>query len=71
MTNSWKVLFIIAIILSVFLCRSLAIENVKFVVFSDPHLSLPAEGVIDDFKLGLHSLELLENTIKDIMKFPT
>jgi 3',5'-cyclic AMP phosphodiesterase CpdA len=57
---------LLLILLILFLFQTNCNANVKFAVISDPHISMPADGVKDDFKMGLHSVEFLENTIKDV-----
>jgi len=48
-----------------------AFDKVKFVVISDPHISIPQQkGVSDGFKLGLKSQLLTENTVAEINKIP-
>lgn len=48
-----------------------AFERVKFVVISDPHISIPQQkGVADGFKLGLKTQMLAENTVSEINKIP-
>jgi Icc protein len=48
-----------------------AFEKVKFVVISDPHISIPQQkGVSDGFKLGLKTQMLTENTVAEINKIP-
>ncbi|MBA4423094.1 MAG: metallophosphoesterase [Syntrophus sp. (in: bacteria)] len=50
---------------------SFAFEKVKFVVISDPHISIPQQkGVSDGFKLGLKTQMLTENTVAEINKIP-
>jgi 3',5'-cyclic AMP phosphodiesterase CpdA len=46
-----------------------AFEKTKFVVISDPHISIPQQkGVSDGFKLGLKTQMLTENTVAEINK---
>jgi len=48
-----------------------AFDKVKFVVISDPHISIPQQkGVSDGFKLGLKSQALTESTVAEINKIP-
>lgn len=47
-----------------------AFDKVKFAVISDPHISLPALGVVDGFKLGTKSVDLLKSAITEINKIP-
>jgi 3',5'-cyclic AMP phosphodiesterase CpdA len=48
-----------------------AFEKIKFVVISDPHISIPQQkGVTDGFKLGLKTQMLAENTVAEINKIP-
>ena len=48
-----------------------AFEKVKFVVVSDPHISIPQQkGVADGFKLGLKTQMLVENAVTEINKIP-
>ncbi|MGC9074921.1 MAG: metallophosphoesterase family protein [Candidatus Bipolaricaulaceae bacterium] len=47
-----------------------AFERVKFAVISDPHISLPALGVVDGFKLGTKTVELLQAAISEINSLP-
>jgi Icc protein len=50
---------------------SFAFEKVRFVVISDPHISIPQQkGVADGFKLGLKTQMLTENTVAEINKLP-
>jgi len=48
-----------------------AFEKTKFVVISDPHISIPQQkGVSDGFKLGLKTQMLAENTVAEINMIP-
>jgi len=46
----------------------LAFEKVKFAVISDPHISLPALGVTDGFKLGTKTVEFLRTVVDELNK---
>lgn len=48
----------------------LGFERVKFAVISDPHISLPVLGVVDGFKLGTKTVELLRTTVDEINAIP-
>ncbi len=66
MKNFSKKLLLILCVL--FLFQTDCDAKVKFAVISDPHISMPADSVTDDFKMGIHSVEFLQNTIKDVNK---
>ena len=61
-----KMLICILLFLGFLPISAIASDNVKFIVIADPHLTHPASEVPDMVKLHLHSVELLENTIKAI-----
>jgi len=57
-------------LLLIWVLAASAFEHVRFAVISDPHVSLPAKGVVDGFKLGTKSLELLQATVSEINTIP-
>jgi 3',5'-cyclic-AMP phosphodiesterase len=59
-------LLLILFILFLFQSNCNAFDHVKFAVISDSHISMPADGVTDDYKMGLHSVEFLESAIKEV-----
>jgi 3',5'-cyclic-AMP phosphodiesterase len=71
--NKCKSLAVFGMIMMVLLIGDVgyAFEKVKFVVISDPHISIPQQkGVADGFKLGLKTQMLAENTVAEINKIP-
>jgi len=49
-----------------------AFDHVRFAVISDPHVSLPAKGVVDGFKLGdkKNCNSLLQAAVDEINSVP-
>jgi Icc protein len=47
-----------------------AFDHVRFAVISDPHVSLPAKGVVDGFKLGTKTVQLLQAAVDEINSVP-
>ncbi|MEM2546972.1 MAG: metallophosphoesterase [Candidatus Bathyarchaeia archaeon] len=61
-----KWLVIITTVVSIGCVSCLGFDKVKFAVLSDPHISLPALGVVDGFKLGTKTVELLKAAVTEI-----
>ena len=66
----FKKIYLIIFLIFISATLSFSFEKVKFAVVADPHLSMPAEGVVDAFKMGLHSVELLDSTIAALNRIP-
>ncbi len=71
--NRYKTVGFIGLVMLVLLVFEVgyAFEKVKFVVISDPHISIPQQkGVADGYKLGLKTQMLAENTVAEINRIP-
>jgi len=62
--------FILVLFLFILLQTCFASGKVKFAVISDPHVSLPAQDVIDEMKMGLHTVEFFESAVKAVNEIP-